>query len=210
VPVTTQVPREEISGGMKILLYVVSFLIPLAGFIIGIIFYTRPDQQSKHVGKVCIIIGIIAMVLNVGLAALLYVMVLGFGSNGGFQMTPAATYTDQTVFDGRKITILAITNADVSWDEVTIQLTDGFSFATWQPDEYDLSTGPAATASYGYRTCGSLSVSCSVTDLAGDGCVSGSDYFVLSATFASGSTYEAWLLYEPNSEKIGTGASWSG
>jgi hypothetical protein len=205
-----QVPKAEISGGMKILLYVVSFLIPLAGFIIGIVFYTRPDPQSKHVGKMCIIIGVIAMLVNVGLAALLYVMVLGFGTPGDSQMTPAATYSDQTVLDGRKVTIIAITDPDVSWDDVTIQLTDGISFATWQPDEDDLSTGPGATASYGYRTCGSLSVYCSVTDLAGNGCVSGSDYFVFSATFASGATYEAWLLYEPTSEKIGTGATWVG
>jgi len=207
IPLATPAAKEAISGGMRILLYVVSFLIPIAGFIIGIVFYTRPDPQSKHVGKICIIIGIVAIFLTVGLSALLYVVVLGFGTNGG--ITPTATYFDQTVLDGRRVTILAITVPDVPWDDVTIQLTDGSSFATWEPEKDHLDTGPGAVQSYGYDTCGSLVVSCAVTDLSGDGYISGSDFFILYATFEAGTVYEAWLLYEPSGTKIGTGITWT-
>jgi uncharacterized membrane protein YdbT with pleckstrin-like domain len=59
------VPRAEISGGMKIFLYILSFLIPLAGFIIGAIYYTKPEPEFKDVGKMCIIIGLIAILLVV-------------------------------------------------------------------------------------------------------------------------------------------------
>lgn len=208
MPIAQPVAREEISTGMRILLYVVSFLIPIAGFIIGIVFYTRPDPQSKHVGKICIIIGVVSIIITIGSAALLYVLVLGFATNGN--VTPAATYLDEAVLDGRKVTILAITVGDVSWDDVTIQLSDGLNFASWEPNENDLDTGPGAGASYGFDTCGSLLVSCVVNDLSGNGYVSGSDYFTLYAAFDPGTFYSAWLIYEPHGEKIGTGASWTG
>lgn len=51
-------PPESISGGMKILLYLLSFCIPLAGFIIGFIYYGKPDPVQKSVGKTCIMIAL--------------------------------------------------------------------------------------------------------------------------------------------------------
>ena len=51
------------TGGMRILFYLVSFLIPLAGFVIGAIFYSKPDALSKQVGKNCLIIATIMVVL---------------------------------------------------------------------------------------------------------------------------------------------------
>lgn len=57
-------PKEQISDGMKILLYILSFLIPIAGFIIGAIYYVKPDTQLKQVGKMCIILGLISILLT--------------------------------------------------------------------------------------------------------------------------------------------------
>ncbi len=54
------IPSAQISSGMKIFLYILSFLIPLAGFIIGAIYYTKPEPEYKHVGKMCIILGLLA------------------------------------------------------------------------------------------------------------------------------------------------------
>ena len=56
-------PHEAVSGGMKILLYLLSFFIPIVGFIIGAIYYTKPE--TKEVGKMCIILGILSIVLVV-------------------------------------------------------------------------------------------------------------------------------------------------
>ncbi len=53
--------HEAVSSGMKILLYLLSFLIPIVGFIIGAIYYTKPE--TKEVGKMCIILGILSIVL---------------------------------------------------------------------------------------------------------------------------------------------------
>lgn len=52
---------EVVSGGMKILLYLLSFFIPIIGFIIGAIYYTKPE--TKEVGKMCIILAILSVVL---------------------------------------------------------------------------------------------------------------------------------------------------
>ncbi len=49
-------------GGLKILLYIVSFLVPLAGIIIGVIFYTKDTAEEKQFGKMCIILAVVAIV----------------------------------------------------------------------------------------------------------------------------------------------------
>ncbi|OGS41486.1 MAG: hypothetical protein A3K67_04080 [Euryarchaeota archaeon RBG_16_62_10] len=52
------------SEGMKILLYIVSFIIPLVGLIVGIIYYTKPEPEYKEVGKICLIIALLAWVVG--------------------------------------------------------------------------------------------------------------------------------------------------
>ena len=54
---------EPISSGMRTLFYIVSFLVPLAGIILGIVFYTKSDAESKRVGKNCLIISIVVWVV---------------------------------------------------------------------------------------------------------------------------------------------------
>ena len=70
------IPSAQISSGMKIFLYILSFLIPLAGFIIGAIYYTKPEPEYKEVGKMCIIIGLLAIILVVVCWAVLAATVL--------------------------------------------------------------------------------------------------------------------------------------
>ena len=56
-------PRNEVSSGVKILVYLLSFFIPIVGFIIGVIFYTRPEPEQKHVGKMCFILALLSIFL---------------------------------------------------------------------------------------------------------------------------------------------------
>ncbi len=56
--------QPQISEGMKIVFYILSFLIPLIGIIIGVIYYTKPDAESKNVGKMCIILALLAIVIG--------------------------------------------------------------------------------------------------------------------------------------------------
>jgi hypothetical protein len=55
--------QQETSQGTKILFYVLSFIIPLAGIIIGVIYMQRPDEDSKQLGRTCLYIAIAAIVL---------------------------------------------------------------------------------------------------------------------------------------------------
>ena len=60
-----QMAQPQISEGMKILFYILSFLIFIVGIIIGVIYYTKPDPESKHVGKMCIILAVLGVLIGV-------------------------------------------------------------------------------------------------------------------------------------------------
>ncbi|AIM16123.1 hypothetical protein HW35_07285 [Bacillus sp. X1(2014)] len=53
------------SGGLKALLYILSFFIPIVGLIIGIIWMNdQQDLEKKIIGRTCLIISIVSMVLS--------------------------------------------------------------------------------------------------------------------------------------------------
>jgi len=58
-----QMAQPQISEGMKILFYILSFLIFIVGIIIGVIYYSKPDPESKNVGKMCIILAIVGVLV---------------------------------------------------------------------------------------------------------------------------------------------------
>jgi len=53
-----------VSGGQKALFYILSILIPIVGIIVGIIWMNDQDPEKKVVGKNCLIIAIVVMVLS--------------------------------------------------------------------------------------------------------------------------------------------------
>lgn len=65
IQMAAPMPRNEVSTGMKVLVYLLSFFIPIVGFIIGIIFYTRPEPEQKEVGKMCIILALLSILFAV-------------------------------------------------------------------------------------------------------------------------------------------------
>ena len=61
-PAPQQYP--EVSGGMKILLYIVCFILGIPiGTIIGVIFFVSDNPHKKQVGKMCIILSIVGLVI---------------------------------------------------------------------------------------------------------------------------------------------------
>ncbi len=56
-------PTPQYSGCMKWGFYLLSALIPIAGIIIAIVYMGKGDPESKSLGKVCLIISIVAMVI---------------------------------------------------------------------------------------------------------------------------------------------------
>lgn len=54
-PVTGDAPQ----GGLRILMYIISFCIPIIGIIIGLIYWVRPSEEAKAFGKTCVIVAMI-------------------------------------------------------------------------------------------------------------------------------------------------------
>jgi|GEM_PF-2561252 len=44
---------------MRTLFYILSFLVPIAGIIIGIIYYMKPEPELKRFGRNCILIAVL-------------------------------------------------------------------------------------------------------------------------------------------------------
>lgn len=197
--ITTGPPKPPMSTGIKVLLYLVSFFVSIAGIVIGIVFMMRTDPEEKRVGKICLILGIVSILISVGGAALLYIMVLGFGSDQTVDnWTPTATLSKTSVDGGWRITVVATTHT-VGWDDLTVMLGDDTGFTSWAPSSSALAgTGPE-TEYFQDSYLSGTAVSLSITDLAGNGQVNGGDYFTLTATpyFSATVDYTFRLIHEP-------------
>ena len=58
------IKEKQIDDTTVILLYLLSFFIPLAGFIVGAIYASRDEEHYKHVGKNCLICSTLNVVLS--------------------------------------------------------------------------------------------------------------------------------------------------
>ncbi|MDQ1000896.1 CHASE2 domain-containing sensor protein [Neobacillus niacini] len=52
------------SRGQRALLYILSFIIPVVGIILGIVWMNDQDLDKKAIGKTCLIVGIVSIVLS--------------------------------------------------------------------------------------------------------------------------------------------------
>ena len=59
----TQIDKQ-IDNTTVILLYILSFFIPLAGFIVGAIYASKDEEHYKQVGKNCLIFSVMNIVLG--------------------------------------------------------------------------------------------------------------------------------------------------
>ena len=68
---------EPISTGKRALLYACSLLIPLFGIVLGAVYLSWDDEEHRHVGTRCLILGVVSLVLlPTLLSVILYVTVL--------------------------------------------------------------------------------------------------------------------------------------
>ncbi|MCX6657667.1 MAG: zinc ribbon domain-containing protein [Euryarchaeota archaeon] len=170
----------------------------------------QPTNDNKVLWIVVIVV-ILVVVLPIVLSAVLYFMVLGFG--GTSTQTPEAMYQKSTIANGQEITIVAITKTDVPWDDVKIQLSDGTNIGEWSPTKAFQST--TTPHNYSAAALGTLTVCLVLTDVSGNGFVSGTDYFQIftysgATGFASGTQYSAVLLYQPTGELCGQPMTFTG
>lgn len=64
-------------GALKYVLYIISFLMPIIGIIIGIIFMISSEPEKKKVGKNCLILAIVSIVLVIVIYCIVIGMILG-------------------------------------------------------------------------------------------------------------------------------------
>jgi len=93
------------------------------------------------------------------------------------------------------------------WDDFTIVLQDQSGAAVnWTPMSSILNNGLTSNYTDGPKTLGSLTVSCNITDLAGNGRIDRMDFFTLEPgtgqEFSSWMTYTLVMLYDPTSAEL--------
>jgi hypothetical protein len=131
------------------------------------------------------------------------------------EATPVATYWNVAITNGFRIDILSISVLEVSWDDVTVRLTDGINVTVWEPIALDLADGVPTMANLSASSLGSLVVCCEVLELAGNGLINIGDYFELftyegDPEFSPAVDYRAVLVYEPTGEMVGIGTWFTG
>ena len=55
---------QQYSAALRVLLYVLSIVIWPVGVAMGIVFLARPDQESRDVGRICLVLGIVSVLLG--------------------------------------------------------------------------------------------------------------------------------------------------
>ena len=50
---------QQTDSGLAFLLYIISFMVPLAGFIIGAIYLSKEEEHERHIGRTCLIIALL-------------------------------------------------------------------------------------------------------------------------------------------------------
>lgn len=119
-------------------------------------------------------------------------------------VTPHATLSKATITDGKKFTFISV-NMSLSWDNVTLVLSDGTEKPAWQPSSAALSGAMGAHSALGSHSINGATVWCNATDLSGNGLVNSGDYFTL--TWSSmyplpADPYSVFVLFFPNSMEI--------
>jgi len=148
-----------------------------------------------------VIATILMVAITVVLAAVLYVMVLGFGTGGG--STPKLQITRENLGNGYKFSLTTPT-ATVAWTDVTVILQVGATSATWTNLLKASLTGTPPVV----QQCGAQGgYYLNVTDMTGEGDISDGDYFTITGTFVSGS-YTLTMTHETIKGTMGTN-SWS-
>lgn len=162
------------------------------------IWAVRKDSE----GVSPVIATILMVAITVVLAAVLYVMVLGFGTDTS--QTPTSSFSKDSITNGWRFTFATV-NEDVSWDDITVTIISGASVWTWTNlTAADLDGDTAIMKNYGDVTAGGLTVTLKILDLTGNGKVNGGDYIELTSTpnFSASSDYNLRMMYEPTNQPM--------
>ena len=170
-------------------------------------------KDSEAVSPV--IATILMVAITVVLAAVLYVMVLGFGADT--TTTPTATLNKTSVTDGWRFSVAGISE-EVNWEDVVVTVIQGTNAWSWDlstatATDY-LSNGTATLGNFG-AVAGTPDVTLKIMDLTGNGKCNGGDFIELTTettgeVFSGSLDYEFRLIYSPTSTPMNPTTSFSG
>ena len=149
-----------------------------------------------------VIATILMVAITVVLAAVLYVMVLGFG--GTSSQTPTTSLSKESITSGWKFKFAPV-SVDTQWSDVTVQLSDGTNTVQWIPATTDLDNGTTAKSILGSEDLDGLTVFCNITDLAGNGYVNQGDFLAITTggtAFSSATTYTVTIMHDPTAAEM--------
>lgn len=154
----------------------------------------RKKWNDKGVSPV--IATILMVAITVVLAAVLYVMVIGFQGSG--TQTPSGTITKTEIQNTRTQKIyLGAFNPDTLWTDLKIITSvNGASEITWTVNSHTTGTVNITSTDTGNLLSGK--------DLAGDNKISTGDYLSWTSLsgFTSGSTYKIQIIYVPSGSVV--------
>jgi flagellin-like protein len=158
-------------------------------------------KDAKAVSPV--IATILMVAITVVLAAVLYVMVLGFNTGGG---VAKGVQIQRAPYSGGYQFTLTPTEA-LTWEQVTVviqEISPATASGTW-------STLSATTLGGGgvkVQACGVQVVDgnkfLNVTDLSGNGELNTGDYMTITGSYTSGHVYKVVLLYKQDGSTMGS------
>lgn len=167
--------------------------------------------RSRRIVKYLFVVLVVILVTIAGIT--LYVMTLGYGSDG--YLYPTAAMGQEPTTNGVRWTFGYWQTEDskpVSWNEINITLTDGEHIATWDviPAE-ELDTGTSVTHNCGFLPLGNLTVSLTIIDIAGNGVAEWRDGFEIDTAggaFSSQDIYLVLVVWIPANSSICTDYIW--
>jgi hypothetical protein len=68
--------NQQMDGGLAALLYIISFLLPLAGFIIGAIYVSKDEEHFRQVGRTCLMLGLLSILFSFFFGLFLFIVVM--------------------------------------------------------------------------------------------------------------------------------------
>lgn len=95
---------------------------------------------------------------------------------------------------------------DMSWGDITIELTDGVDEWYWMPTTSALGNGSIGPTTQLLLSHGHPGAYCTVTDIAGNGVMQVNDFFIFdidAADLSQHSVYTIIMIHKPTADRIG-------
>jgi hypothetical protein len=123
-----------------------------------------------------------------------------------YTLAPVVTMEASDYDNGWKLSETSVNDnvtnfPNIYWSGIRLVLHDGTNHVAWQPLTSDLDNGTLTDYAFTPRLLGNITVTCSIVDLLGNGCLDVGDFVLMTSgtnyTFSSSVTYTLYLLYEP-------------